>query len=69
MPVTHPSAPAVYVGAGTGLGVGFVTDVVHPSEGGHVTFAPQNRMELNFAEFFRKLDNFRYLSYDRVIAG
>lgn len=56
-PVTH--GLRAYIGAGTGLGVGFASwdgsrYVVHPSQGGHVGFAPSNNIQVNILKYMRK---------------
>lgn len=48
-----------YTGAGTGLGVGFITRCqenykVHSTEGGHVDFAPTNEVQIELLKFLRK---------------
>lgn len=69
-PVAHAAMAAV--GAGTGLGVAsLVWDGqryrAHPSEGGHVAFAPRNDLEI---ELFRHLlAKHRRVSAERVVSG
>ena len=52
----HPDAPKAVLGAGTGLGVGFLvrcgaTYRVVASEGGHVDFAPRGPMQTRLADY------------------
>jgi glucokinase len=51
-----PHAPIAVVGAGSGLGEGYLTFNgseydVWPSEGGHADFAPRNKQELELVEY------------------
>lgn len=60
------------LGAGTGLGVGFVTSGpdaprVHASEGGHAGFAPRTPEEWQLAEFLR--ERYGRASWERVLSG
>ncbi|MEO0867396.1 MAG: glucokinase, partial [Cyanobacteria bacterium J06642_11] len=48
--IPNPAAPIAIIGAGTGLGQGFLINCngqhqVFPSEGGHVDFAPRSELE------------------------
>lgn len=57
---------------GTGLGQAFLTwksgeFQVHPSEGGHVDFAPTNDIEIELLRFLRS--KFERVSYERVVCG
>lgn len=64
--------PIGIIGAGTGLGTGFLTwhgrgYRVHSSEGGHVDFAPRNPTE---AELYAHLAaRFPRVSYERIVSG
>ncbi len=70
----HPVSRGVraILGAGTGLGMGFMTWCgeqyrVFPSEGSHADFAPAN---LNQAELLHDLtERFGHVSYERLISG
>lgn len=64
--------PRAVIGAGTGLGQGFVTGGeeeyrVHPSEGGHADFAPRDDFECELLEFLS--DRYGRVSYERVLSG
>jgi glucokinase len=68
--------PKVCVGAGTGLGECFLTPdsqgryTCFASEGGHVEWAPRNKLEIEMWNFLR--DKFSYrnrLSVERVVSG
>lgn len=71
--VTYPNHPCkTLVGAGTGLGVAHVhlnnnTVHVHPSEGGHVDFAPINRQQIRLLEFLFK--KYQHVSYEHILSG
>ncbi len=61
-----------YLGAGTGLGVGFVTydhgvPMVHPTEGGHVDFAPADDIQIELLKFLRTKHH--RVSFERVLSG
>jgi len=65
-------APKAYIGAGTGLGMGFVSyDVarphVYPTEGGHIDFAPTSDLEIEFLKFLRQ--HYQHASFERVLSG
>lgn len=61
------------IGAGTGLGVGFmIMDQhgryqVHPSEGGHAAFAPTDTVQIELLQFLQK--EFQHVSCERVLSG
>lgn len=68
----RPRGPIAVIGAGTGLGQGFLFwEVngyrVHPSEGGHTDFAPRTQREAEL--FVYLLDRFGHVSYERVLSG
>lgn len=69
--VDRPSAPLAVVGAGTGLGHGFVTREggyrVHSSEGGHADFAPRDELECELQGYLR--DRYDHASWERVVSG
>jgi glucokinase len=60
------------IAPGTGLGEAFITRrgreyLVHPSEGGHTDFAPNNQFEIGLLEYLmRELD---HVSYEEVCSG
>ena len=62
-----------YLGAGTGLGVGFMTMgcdgnyVVCPTEGGHVDFAPIDDLQIELLRYLRRKAH--RVSYERVLSG
>ncbi|EKE00575.1 MAG: Glucokinase [uncultured bacterium] len=66
------SAVKAYIGAGTGLGVGFMTNCpegyfVHSTEGGHIDFAPTDATQLELLKYLRKKHH--RVSFERVLSG
>jgi len=67
-----PAQPAVVIGPGTGLGVAFLlnsagTLVGLPSEAGHATFAPTDRLQ---AEILSRLQGqYGHVSVERLLSG
>jgi len=66
------NGPIALIGAGTGLGQGFLfwngsRYEVHGSEGGHVAFAARTAQEWGLVEFLNA--EFRRTSYERVLSG
>src|SRR5215475_583014 len=67
-----PAQPALVIGPGTGLGVAFLlnkagTLVGLPSEGGHATFAPIDRVQ---AEILSRLQGqYPHVSVERLLSG
>lgn len=68
------NAPIAVIGAGTGLGQGFLIHVagnyeVFPSEGGHADFAPRSALEFELLKYL--LDKFQItrVSAERVVSG
>jgi glucokinase len=64
--------PIALIGAGTGLGEGLLLwesggYVVHPSEGGHASFAPETARELALLAFLAARHG--HVSSERVISG
>jgi glucokinase len=64
--------PIAVLGAGTGLGAGFLLWEaggyrVHPSEGGHASFAAQTPRELALLAFLAK--RYEHVSCERVLSG
>ena len=64
--------PMVVTGPGTGLGLGaLVFETIHPTtvctEGGHSSFAPDNKLELEILSFL--MDKFGRVSNERLISG
>jgi glucokinase len=67
-----PDQPIAVLGAGTGLGEGFLIHTgVHytviASEGGHADFAPRNALEARLLEHL--LQGLPRVSYERVLSG
>jgi len=67
-----PLGPVAYIGAGTGLGAGYITRDgaayrVHPSEGGHVTFAPETTRDRALGAFLAR--RFDHVSTERAVSG
>lgn len=65
-------APMAVIGAGTGLGEGYLTwhdgrYRVHASEGGHVDFAPRTPREAELLAHLRR--RWDHVSYERVVSG
>ena len=65
-------APAIIVGAGTGLGVGVIVKSgdqyrVVPSEAGHADFAPTDDLQDKLLLYLRR--NYGRVSWERVISG
>jgi len=62
------------IAPGTGLGEAFLTWErsryrAHSSEGGHVGFAPANRLEAELLQYLRDRHQFDHVSYERVCSG
>jgi glucokinase len=69
---TDSTGPIALIGAGTGLGQGFLfwdgaRYRVHGSEGGHVAFAARNPLEWGLVAFLNA--EFKRTSYERVLSG
>jgi glucokinase len=67
-----PRGPIALIGAGTGLGQGFLLWEgaryrVHPSEGGHASFAPQTGEQRELQQFMA--DEWGHVSWERVLSG
>jgi len=67
-----PRGTIALIGAGTGLGEGFITQdgdrrFVHPSEGGHADFAPRSAIEWRLRE--RLARQHGHVSYERILSG
>jgi len=70
----EPHAPIAVIGAGTGLGEGFLIRVgsnykVFPSEGGHADFAPRTGMEFQLLQYLREKYDIQRISVERVVSG
>lgn len=70
-----PQAPRALIGAGTGLGQGFLVPLpgggfrVFPSEGSHADFAPRSHREFQLLDFLREQHQINRVSAERVISG
>ncbi|EDX83814.1 glucokinase [Synechococcus sp. PCC 7335] len=72
--VPHPKYPIAVIGAGTGLGEGFLIPEngcyeVFPGEGGHADFAPQTSEEYGLCQYLQKRDRLSHVSIERVVSG
>lgn len=68
------NAPIAIIGAGTGLGQGFVIAQdgdykVYPSEGGHTDFAPRTEIEFQLSRYLLDKHNIQRISVERVVSG
>ncbi len=68
------SAPIAVIGAGTGLGQGFLIRhldeyFVYPSEGGHADFAPRTAIEFELLQDLQQRENIERVSVERVVSG
>lgn len=68
----HPQGMRLAVGAGTGLGVAFLSRqgdgyVVHPSEGGHVDFAPADALQMDLLRYLQTRHG--HVSWERLVSG
>ena len=71
---SKPDAPIAVIGAGTGLGEGFLlsqkeTYQVMASEGGHTDFAPRNSLEFRLLQYLLEKHNIDRISVERVVSG
>jgi len=62
----------IVVGAGTGLGVAWLSwqddgYVVHPSEGGHIDFAPTDELQYALLQYLQERHG--HVSYERIVSG
>ncbi|MBD2436191.1 glucokinase [Nostoc sp. FACHB-110] len=69
-----PEAPIAVIGAGTGLGQGFLIKQgnhyqVFPSEGGHTDFAPRNELEFQLMKYLLDKHDIQRVSVERVVSG
>lgn len=68
-------APIAVIGAGTGLGEGFLVPTgsghyeVYPSEGGHSDFAPRSQLEFDLLQYLLEKFNITRISAERVVSG
>lgn len=68
------NAPIGIIGAGTGLGQGFLIRQegryrVYPTEGGHTDFAPRTELEFQMLKYLRDKLNVTRISVERVVSG
>jgi glucokinase len=68
------AAPIAVIGAGTGLGQGFLIRhldeyFVYPSEGGHADFAPRTPIEFELLQDLRQREKIDRVSVERVVSG
>ena len=68
------NAPIAIIGAGTGLGQGFLIHqgnryFVYPSEGGHADFAPRSDIEFQLLKYLMDKHNIMRISAERVVSG
>ncbi|MBD2329911.1 glucokinase [Alkalinema sp. FACHB-956] len=71
---SESTAPIAVIGAGTGLGQGFLIHSatgyqVFSSEGGHVDFAPRSEIEYQLSRYLLDKFNIDRLSVERVVSG
>ncbi len=67
-------APIAVIGAGTGLGQGFLipqggTYQVFSSEGGHADFAPRSELEFQLLKYLLDKHDIQRVSVERVVSG
>jgi glucokinase len=67
-------APVAIIGAGTGLGQGFLIKQgnhyqVFPSEGGHADFAPRKELEFQLLKYLLDKHDIQRVSVERVVSG
>lgn len=70
----QPDAPIAIIGAGTGLGEGFLIRQgdryqVFASEGGHADFAPRNELEFDLLQYLLDKYQISRVSVERVVSG
>ncbi|MBN3890930.1 MAG: glucokinase [Nostoc sp. JL31] len=70
----QPETPIAIIGAGTGLGQGFLIKQgndyqVFPSEGGHADFAPRNEIEFQLLKYLLGKHDIQRISVERVVSG
>lgn len=70
----NAEAPIAVIGAGTGLGQGFVIPQagsyrVFATEGGHSSFAPRTQLEFDLLQYILEKNNINRVSVERVVSG
>lgn len=68
------AAPIAIIGAGTGLGQGFLIHqegkyYIFPSEGGHADFAPRSELEFQLLKYLLDKHSIARVSVERVVSG
>lgn len=68
----HGQGSRLVVGAGTGLGVAWLTwqgahYTVHPSEAGHIDFAPTDALQYGLLQHLQQRHG--HVSYERIVSG
>ncbi|MCX5901200.1 MAG: glucokinase [Proteobacteria bacterium] len=70
-----PCCPVAFIGAGTGLGEGFLIPQpdgrcrVFPSEGSHGDFPPRSPLEFQLLTYLRERHQINRVSIERVVSG
>ncbi|UBF24208.1 glucokinase [Kovacikia minuta CCNUW1] len=69
-----PDAPIAIIGAGTGLGEGYVIPCgggyrVFGAEGGHADFAPRSPLEVELMDYLKEQGDLERVSVERVVSG
>ncbi|MDB9527554.1 glucokinase [Oscillatoria sp. CS-180] len=72
--IPNGSAPVAVIGAGTGLGQGFLIPQngkakVFPSEGGHADFAPRSELDFQLLKYLLDKHQIARISAERVVSG
>ncbi len=72
--VANADTPIAIIGAGTGLGQGFLIEqqsryFVYPSEGGHSDFAPRSQIEFELLNYLLDRHQITRVSVERVVSG
>jgi glucokinase len=70
----QPQAPIAIIGAGTGLGQGFLIHhdnqyTIFPTEGGHGDFAPRSELEFQLLKYLLDKHQISRVSLERVVSG
>jgi glucokinase len=68
----EPKAPIAVIGAGSGLGIGYLAwgingYEVYASEGGHVEFAPRDQLEIDLLTYLWQRST--HISVERIVSG
>lgn len=68
------NAPIAIIGAGTGLGQGFLIRgadgyYIYPSEGGHADFAPRSELDFQLLKYLLDKHRINRISAERVVSG